>query len=167
MKKYCIILIIAIGINGCSAFQKDVKKTEALSYAKSQAANLENAKKLLREDRVQAATQVLASICSAKGVPGVTDEALFRLSLIYLDAGQSKNDISQAQETLEKLTHDYPASSWSPHAAALVELIATLNRTIKNLRGEKLTLEKKNRELRLNIEKLKILDIEQDQKIKR
>jgi outer membrane protein assembly factor BamD (BamD/ComL family) len=167
MKKYCILLVMAVSIYGCAAFQKNGKTFEFLFYAKSQADKLETARKLLRDDRVQSATQMLVSICSAKGVPGVTDEALFRLSLIYLDAGQTKNDISQAQDTLEKLMRDYPTSSWSPHAAALVELIATLNRKIKSLKGENLTLEKKNRELRLNIEKLKILDIEQDQKIKR
>ncbi len=167
MKKYCILLILGFSIYGCAAFHKYGTTGGSLFYAESQAEKLETARKLLRNDRVQSATQVLVGICSAKGVPGVTDEALFRLSLIYLDAGQTKNDISQAQETLEKLMHDYPASSWSPHAAALVELIATLNRKIKSLKGENITLEKKNRELRLNIEKLKILDIEQDQKIKR
>jgi hypothetical protein len=167
MKKYCIFLVIAASIYGCAVFQKTGKKADSIFNAKTQAGNLETARKLLREDRVQSATQMLVGICSAKGVPGVTDEALFRLSLIYLDAGETKNGISRAQETLEKLMHDYPTSSWSPHATALVELIATLNRKIKNLRGENLTLEKKNRELMLNIEKLKILDIEQDQKIKR
>ncbi len=161
MKKFIVLLVTTACINGCATFQKHGV------YGNSQAANLEKAKKLLREDKVQSATQILAGISSAKGVPGVTDEALFRLSLIYLDAGQAKNDTSRAQETLEKLMRDYPKSSWRPHAAALEDLIANLNRKIRNLRGENLTLEKKNKELQLNIEKLKILDIEQDQKIKR
>lgn len=161
MRKFFIVFALTASICGCATFQRYG------FYGRSQAENLETAKKMLREDKVQSATQILAAISAAKGVPGVTDEALFRLSLIYLDAGQTRNDTSRAEETLEKLMRDYPKSSWRPHAAALEELIANLNRKIRNLRGENLSLEKKNRELRLNIEKLKILDIEQDQKIKR
>jgi outer membrane protein assembly factor BamD (BamD/ComL family) len=156
-----LLLVIAVSICGCAGIQKKREITVSSSR------NLESAKKLLRENKVSAATNVLESICSAKGVPGVTDEALFRLGLLYLDAGQGKSEITQAQQILERLIKEYPSSSWRNHAASLIELIATLNRRIRYLKGENLSLSKENRELRLNIEKLKIIDIEQDLKGKR
>ncbi len=188
MKKYCILLAMAISIYGCAGAQKkdDVptygksqlktagdprgpaaKREDLFTYGKSQARNLDTAKRLLQENRVAAATDVLVGICSAKGVPSVTDEAMFRLALLYLDGGQGKNDIVQAQQTLERLLKEYPASSWRSHAVSVLDLIVTLNKRIRNLRGENLSLTKENRELRLNIEKLKILDIEQELKAKR
>jgi FtsZ-binding cell division protein ZapB len=62
---------------------------------------------------------------------------------------------------------EYPTSSWKKHSDSLIDLIAVLNRKIKSLKGENLSLTKENKELRLNIEKLKILDIEQELKVKR
>ncbi len=161
IKNRLLLLVIAVSICGCAGIQN--KKDITLSQGR----NLQTAKKLLRENKVTAATNVLEGICSAKGVPGVTDEALFRLGLLYLDAGQGKSEIAQAQQVLERLIKEYPSSSWKNHAASLIELIATLNRRIRFLKGENLSLVKENRELRLNIEKLKIIDIEQDLKSKR
>ena len=161
MMKYFVLLVVVVSMCSCAGVQK---KKDIYS---SQSRNLESAKRLLRENRIQAATGVLEGICSAKGVPGVTDEALFRLGLLYLDGGQGRNEITQAQQTLERLVKEYPSSSWKNHAASLIELIATLNRKIRYLKGENLSLSKENKELRLNIEKLKIIDIEQDLKGKR
>ncbi len=161
MMKYFLLLVVVVSMCSCAGVQK---KKDIYS---SQSRNLESAKRLLRENRIQAATGVLEGICSAKGVPGVTDEALFRLGLLYLDGGQGRNEITQAQQTLERLVKEYPSSSWKNHAASLIELIATLNRKIRYLKGENLSLSKENKELRLNIEKLKIIDIEQDLKGKR
>ncbi len=161
MMKYFLLLVVVVSMCSCAGVQK---KKDIYS---TQSRNLESAKRLLRENRIQAATGVLEGICSAKGVPGVTDEALFRLGLLYLDGGQGRNEITQAQQTLERLVKEYPSSSWKNHAASLIELIATLNRKIRYLKGENLSLSKENKELRLNIEKLKIIDIEQDLKGKR
>lgn len=161
MIKYFMLLVIVVSMCGCAEVQK---KKDIYSL---QSRNLESAKRLLRENRISAATGALEGICSTKGVPGVTDEALFRLGLLYLDGGQGKSEITQAQQTLERLVKEYPSSSWKNHAASLIELIATLNRKIRYLKGENLSLSKENKELRLNIEKLKIIDIEQDLKGKR
>jgi hypothetical protein len=188
MKKYYIPLVMAISICGCAGVQKKAdiptfnqtgdqadsngstifqKKGQISTHSHAQIRNLDTAKKLLQENKVSAATDVLVNISSAKGVPGVTDEALFRLAMLYLDGGQGKNEIAQAQSTLEKLMKEYPTSSWKKHSDSLIDLIAVLNRKIKSLKGENLSLTKENKELRLNIEKLKILDIEQELKVKR
>jgi hypothetical protein len=188
MKKYCITLIMAISICGCAGLKKKAEmpantqsaeqedydastaastKTRALTNYEVQSRNLDMAKKLLQDNKISAATDALVKIGSAKGVPGITDEALFRLALIYLDGGQGKNDIAQAQSTLEKLMKEDPASTWKKHADSLIDLIAALNKKIKHLKVENVSLTKENKELRLNIEKLKILDIEQELKVKR
>lgn len=164
MKKVFILIAVAIGLNGCAEIQM---KDSGLAFKKSQEKKLDVAKRLIAENKVSSATETLASICSAKGVPGVTDEALFRLALLYLGTGQGKGEMVQAKQTLEKLQKEYPSSSWKTHAASLTGLIATLNRKIRYLKGENVSLSRENRELRLNIEKLKILDMEQELKDKR
>lgn len=164
MKKFFLLISLTIGIYGCAGIQK---KSDGLFFNKSQEKKLDSAKRLITENKVSAATETLVSICSAKGVPGVTDEALFRLALLYLGTGQGKGEMVQAQQTLEKLQKEYPSSSWKTHAASLTGLIATLNRKIRYLKGENVSLSRENRELRLNIEKLKILDMEQELKEKR
>jgi hypothetical protein len=163
MKKYYLFLAFAVGLNGCAG----TMKPEVGNYVKTQTLRLESAKKLIKENRISAATELLNSICSAKGIPGITDEAMFRLALLYLGEGQGKNEIIQARQTLEKLQKEFPSSSWKTHAASLTGLIATLNRKIRNLKGENVSLSRENRELRLNIEKLKILDVEQELKERR
>ncbi len=162
MIKYgTVLLVIVYSLSGCAGIQN------RKDFAAFQRGNLESARKLLIKNRVDEATKVLEGICSAKGIPGVTDEALFRLAILYLDAGQGKSEIGQARQMLERLIKEYPSSSWRNHAASLVEITATLNRRIRYLKGENSSLSKENRELRLNIEKLKIIDIEQDLKSKR
>jgi cell division protein FtsB len=180
MKKYYIVLALAVGLNGCAG----IHQPGVGDNIYTQASRLESAKKLIKENKVSAASVILNSICSAKGIPGITDEAMFRLALLYLGEGQGKNEIIQAQQTLEKLQKEFPSSSWKTHAASLTELIATLNRKIRNLKDENVSLSrenrelrlnieklkplsKENRELRLNIEKLKVLDVEQELKEKR
>ena len=172
MKKYCLVLAIAVALNGCAELQKKQgglasgnKEVNHMPY-KSQALKLESAKRLISQNKVSAATEMLVGICSAKGVPGITDEAMFRLALLYLGTGQGRAEIIQSQQMLEKLQKEYPSSSWKTHAASLTELIATLNRKIRNLKGENVSLSKENRELRLNIEKLNVLDVEQELKDK-
>jgi len=173
MKKYCLVLAMAVALYGCAGLQKKQggpasgnREVTQASY-KTQASKLESAKRLISQNKISAATEMLAGICSAKGVPGVTDEAMFRLALLYLGTGQGRGEIIQSQQMLEKLQKEYPSSSWKTHAASLIELIATLNRKIRNLKGENVSLSKENRELRLNIEKLNILDVEQELKDKR
>ncbi len=166
MKSLClfVVLVMGIGLTSCAWTNK---MDDSFVSRNTQEKRLALAKKLLADNKVAAATDVLVKVCSGKGVPGVTDEALFRLALLYLGSGQGKSDLGQTQQLLERLQREYPASSWRSHAASLTELIVALNRKIRSLRGENISLSRENRELRLNIEKLKILDIEQELKYKR
>jgi hypothetical protein len=128
MKKIITIIVMAIAMNGCAVLQKKrevrEQKNEAASekgvnsktseekarintHIQAQARNLDTAKNLLQENKVSTATEILANIVSTDGVPGVTDEALFRLAMLNLQGGQGKSDIasadiSQAQSFLEE-----------------------------------------------------------------
>jgi hypothetical protein len=167
MKRICILLLFAVSIGGCAGTQQmdeapprvnsPDRNLATAKFGTSQKRNLATAKIMLQENRITAAMEILSGICSAKGVPDVTDEALFRLALLYYDAGQGKNDVNQAQQHLERLIREYPSSSWRNHADSFLDLIATLNRKIRNLRGENLSLTRENKELRLNIERLRNL----------
>lgn len=181
---------MAIGIGGCVTAQKpgdvlengvskggvnsttEEEKTRKRTHIQAQTRNLDTARALLQEGKTSTAKEILVNIVSTEGVPGITDEALFRLAMLNIDGGQGKTeisqgDIAQAQSSLDRLIKEYPTSSWRKHSESLVELIAALNRRIKSLKGENLFLSRENKELRLNIERLKILDIEQELKVKR
>ncbi|MEI8356336.1 MAG: tetratricopeptide repeat protein [Deltaproteobacteria bacterium] len=158
MKIYYLILALAIGVNGCT----EIAKRDSNDYIKTQTSRLQSAKRLIIENKISAATETLNSICSAKGIPGITDEAMFRLALLYLGEGHANYETIQAQQTLERLQKEFPGSSWKTHSASLNEFISTLNRKIRALKGDNLSLSRENRALRLNIEKLKLLDVEQE-----
>ena len=105
----------------------------------------------------------MAAISAEQGVPGVTDEALFRLSLLRLGSVQDKNVVFQTKHNLERLQKEYPASSWTPLASSLAEFIDSDDdvrlqaRKLKDLNG---ALTKENRDLHTSIEKLKNLELE-------
>ena len=105
----------------------------------------------------------MTALSAEQGVPGVTDEALFRLSLIRLGSVQGKNGHTQAQRDLERLQKEYPASSWTPLASSLTEFLAADDdvrlqaRKLKEVNG---ALTRENRDLIQSIEKLKKLELE-------
>jgi hypothetical protein len=103
---------------------------------------------------------------------GVTDEALFRLSLLYLWDDGEKGPV-RTQELLERLLKEFPRSSWAyqgtPLAAYLtgVRILKDRQREVKTLRELNLSLSRDNREMRQSIERLKSLDLELEKKITR
>jgi hypothetical protein len=114
---------------------------------------------------------------------GVTDEALFRLSLLYLGNGlvNDREFIQLAQLNIDRLRKEYPSSPWTGMARPVQELLddvvelrrqnqntknqnQTLSKENQGLTKENQTLSKENQELKENIEKLKRLDLELEQK---
>lgn len=120
------------------------------------------------------ATACLQEIIAKGKNSGVTDEALFRLSLINLRKAVDREDVEQSQRRLETLQRDYPSSSWTQMAVPLIAFLRESQRQSRelkavnnNLRGHNLSLSKENRELRQTIEKLKYLDLELEKKPRR
>ena len=126
----------------------------------------------LRAGREQEARDLLEQVVDGPQRSGVSDEALFRLSLLYLRDEGSKG-AARAQEALERLRIDFPLSIWSHQSAPLaayltgIKALRDKQREVKTLKEMNLSLSRDNREMRQSIERLKSLDLELEKKIKR
>lgn len=161
MKKSFIMYAIVLSLTGCAG----MRGSGGITNYYTQSRNLSDAQEMLEKGDKGAAAKLLATICDAQAVPGVTDEALFRLALLALKPAEK--DSSHAHELLSKLQKDFPTSQWSIQSAPLMELMSGTeelrrqNRSCKNLNQ---SLSKENKELMQNIEKLKQLDLELEKK---
>ncbi len=170
MRTCIAIIAIITGLCGCATTrQPDL-------HAREQQKKLILAKILLENNSTPAAKKTLSEICNAPSVPGVTDEALFRLALLELETGQQKITTDKAEKNLAKLLGKFSSSSWRAHTTTLKGLMdayditlqekAELERTVKNLKNTNASLTKENTELRQDMEKLKKLDLELERKKK-
>lgn len=127
---------------------------------------------LLRQGNEQGARELLEQVVVAPGLPGVTDDALFRLALLRLRDGGEKGG-QEGYSLLARLAKEYPDSIWTHQSAALSGYLVSTQRLFEKqretrpLRELNLQLSRENKELRLNLEKLKNLDLELDQKRRR
>jgi predicted RNase H-like nuclease (RuvC/YqgF family) len=175
MRKFAAIIICIMGLNACAILQK---QDESLTFSQYQEKKLAAAVKLQNEGKLSAAVESLIRLSKERGVSGVTDEALFRLTLLYLGNGleNDKESLQMAQESTERLRKEYPSSSWSAMVSPVSDLLTTmaeLRRQNQNLKNQNQTFSKENQaltketqELRETIEKLKRLDLELEQKRK-
>lgn len=171
-RSFCIFLL-AITLTGCASLQKSI---EGYRQRSSQKEQLARAVDLLAKGDAKHTVTILQGLVAGKGTPGITDEALFRLALLSLPEDLDMEDLVRVSRPLERLKKEYPASPWTTQAAPLAEFVATvsgrvqaaseLRRQLKSLRELNLSLTRENKELRLNIEKLKTLDLEIERKTK-
>jgi hypothetical protein len=126
----------------------------------------------LRSGNESAARDLLERVVGAPSLKGVTDEALFRLSLLSL-RNEGGSGEPRARALLDRLLSEFPGSAWARQGAPLAEYLQeafTLRagqRQVKSLRNQNLSLNRDNKELRQTIERLKQLDMELEQKIRR
>lgn len=112
-------------------------------------------------------------VVHAAPVAGITDEALFRLTLLQFAEECGGKGTPQTLALLERLKKEYPASPWTHQAAPLAACLSGKGSRekerehINQLVRENRELARENRELRQNIERLKNLDFEIEQKRKR
>jgi len=139
MKNTVLLAILAFAVSGCAT-------TNGVFYRHRQAHKLCSAVTLLQKKEVPAAMELLTAITNEQGVADVTDEALFRLAVLNLGTDPDKGQIAKSLQLLKRLEEDYPASPWTVQAAPLQKLLA------------------ETKELRRNLQKLKILDMELEQK---
>lgn len=173
MKRFVLLIMAAALFGGCASGRPGEKSTGFLqSYSESR--RLSSARTLLEKGDSAGAAKVLESICSGAPIPGVTDEALFRLSLLTLKPSAERPASPQAHHLLKRLKKEFPSSPWSLQAAPLIELISSSeelrrqNRTYRSnnqtLTREVNELNKNINELTRNIEQLKHLDLELEKK---
>jgi hypothetical protein len=167
-------MLLASLVAGCASSRKPVEQTPVeLPYSQRQEAKLAAAVLLLGMGNASEAESVLVSVCEEPGVPGVTDEALFRLAIFRLGATETEGS-GAARQIVERLQREYPASVWGRQAAPLLKLLAStsdLRRANSDLQSLNLSLSKVNEELtrernelRETLEKLKHLDLELEDK---
>ncbi|RII31759.1 MAG: hypothetical protein CXR30_02830 [Geobacter sp.] len=175
-----IALLVMLGLSGgCGTLDGFLNKTTKRSPQAAEPSSrkggipqqeryLAGALEHLRKGNEQGARDLLERICEAPSVGGVTDDALFRLSLLNL-----RDDSAKSQALLERLRNEFPRSIWTYQAAPLASYLSGIKtlrdrqREMKTLRDLNLSLSRDNRDLRQTIERLKNLDIELEQKIKR
>jgi hypothetical protein len=167
MKNVTASMLLAILVAGCASSPRSA----GVSYRQAQGRRLAAAVALLEKGEPGEAGNLLASVCAEPGVPGVTDEALFRLALLRL---KTETEDEAARQTVERLQKEYPTSPWSRQAAPLLELLASqreLLRANSNLKSQNLSLSQEKAELtrerdelRARLEKLKNLDLELEKK---
>ena len=165
-----IALLTLVAMNaGCAGHDGRMPRFLAFS---EQERSLTGALDQLRDGKEQQARALLEKVVDGAPVAGVTDEALFRLSLLCLKEDGGKG-LLRAQSLLERLADKYPDSLWTKQSAPLLlhlaeaRVLRNRQRELKSLREHNLSLSRDNRELRQNLEQLKQLDLELEQRIKR
>ncbi|HBG08209.1 MAG: hypothetical protein A2075_05370 [Geobacteraceae bacterium GWC2_58_44] len=165
MSRVILILLIASLIAGCAGVQNGESNGFVQRYSGSR--RLALAVEMLENGKTSAAAKELNAICAGSAVPGVTDEALFRLALLSLKPSGEKPVSAQGQQLLRRLRKEYPASPWTVQAAPLVDLLEVaeeLRQQNKNLKASNQSLAREVSELSKSIQQLKNLDLELEQK---
>ena len=126
----------------------------------------------LRNGNEAVSRDLFKRVVDEPSMSGVTDEAIFRLALLNLRDENGKGE-KRAAELFERLFSDFPGSIWSRQAAPLALYVKETSalrahtRALKVLRNQNLSLSRDNKELRQSIERIKNLDLELEQKIRR
>jgi hypothetical protein len=144
-----------------------------VSVVRDQERRFAGALEFLRSGRESEARDLLEQVVSGPPRNGVSDEALFRLSLLYLRDDNGKGTAARTQELLDRLTEEFPASIWTYQGAPLssyltgIRMLRDRQREVRTLKELNYSLSRDNREMRQSLERLKSLDLELEKKIKR
>lgn len=160
MKNIILIFLILLFLNGCGSTLYNFRQHSKLS----------SAIELLKQGEKDNSVMLLKEISNEKGVHGVTDEAMFMLALVYLDSSYETEKFVNSKEVLERLQKEYPASIWALQSNPIIELIVNIKLARESKNGifqEVNYLRRENKKLKLNIERLKTLDLELEQRPRR
>lgn len=159
-----VLLIMFVFVNGCAYLNPG---DGGIAHRFNQSRELSRATELLESNDREGAAKVLAAISDSRGVPGVTDEALFRLALLSLRPATDKEGELRAQQLLKRLKKEYPASPWTAQSGQLTDLLSSveeLRRQNRNFKSLNQSLTNEVNELNNSIEQLKRLDLELEKK---
>lgn len=166
MKATILLTALLLFLSGCASFPG----LEGALQRSPQSKSLARAQELLESGDRSGAVRELTAVTDARGVPGVTDEALFRLALLTVHPAADTNGNLSALNLLKRLKREYPASRWTVQSGQLLELLAgaeELQRQVKSLKSQNQSLKSQNQalgseinELNRNINQLKQLDQE-------
>ncbi|MDD2580612.1 MAG: tetratricopeptide repeat protein [Desulfuromonadaceae bacterium] len=154
-----MMLLILLMAAGCASIGRMVDGTEQERY-------LAEGVKSLQTGKTRQARELLERVIAAPASSGLTDEALFRLALLHLNDEAGKWP-ARSLALLERLKKEYPRSSWTYQSAPLTAYLSGVQASHIRDHEQNLLLQRENKALRQNIERLKNLDMEMDKKIKR
>ncbi len=129
-------------------------KPGAPFYGLGQKDKLDKALTLQKQGKSGDAVKLLSEIVEEPAVPGVTDEALFRLGVLRIGTGFGADSIDKGKRDLDRLAKEYPASSWALLASPLKDFLTSSDKALqqgKKLSDQNASLAKENRELKENI----------------
>lgn len=165
MRKGIVAVGLALACAGCASSKST--GVGGFFHRDSCEKQLAQADEMLTKGDHAGAVKALNSITNSPAVPGVTDEALFRLALLTLKPSGDKPATAQGHQLLRRLAKEYPKSPWTQLAAPVTELVTVAEeqkRQNKNLKGVNQSLNREINELNRNIEQLKHLDQELERK---
>ena len=173
-----ILVLATLGcMGGCSTIESRLvfmfgSKPTGTAKVPDREHDFATALEYLRRGNEQQARSALERVVAAPPLGGVTDEALFRLALLHLNDDGGR-DITRTESLLERLQNEFPKSLWTRQSAPLAAYLAgagnlrNKEREIRTLRRLNLSLSRDNKELRQSLDRIKNLDIELEQKIRR
>lgn len=169
-----LLLIMFIALSGgCGTFaSRKPSDKSAINGVSGAERNFATALHYLRNGNEAVARDLFRRVVDESILAGVTDEAIFRLALLNLRDENGKGE-KRAAELFDRLFSEFPGSIWSRQAAPLAmyvkETIAlrARKRELNVLRNQNLSLSRDNKDLRQSIERIKNLDLELEQKIRR
>jgi len=173
-----MVLVLLPLLSGCSQLGWKISVVSVAaedsdpSAKTTQENRFKEALEFLRAGNEQAARDLLEQVVEEPSRAGVTDEALFRLSVLFLREEVSKGP-GRSLELIDRLKNDFPQSLWTQQAVPLgaylsgVKALRERQRELRTLKELNLSLSRDNREMRQSIERLKSLDLELEKKIKR
>ena len=163
MKRIIPLTLMILSLTGCSTL-----KEMQSSFENRYEANLKlsSALQALEQGKSAAAISILEKLITEPGVNGVTDEALFRLSVLKLSYEDDDGTIPSVRY-LEQLQRDYRNSNWAQQAKPLLEFLkefTALKKQNRNLKILNISLTKDNKDMHQSIERLKNLDMQLERK---
>lgn len=165
MKRIILLTIMILSLNGCSTLN-EMQSSLLSSYAAQK--KLSSALQAMDQGKSAAAISILEEIITEPGVNGVTDEALFNLSLLKLSYEDDDGTLPSVRY-LERLRRDYRDSNRARQAKPLLEFLkefAAVKRQSRNLKILNMSLTKDNKDMHQSIERLKNLDMQLERRTK-
>lgn len=163
MKRLIGIYLLLFILPGCSTIE-EMGSSVANRYEASQ--KLSAARLELEQGKAAAASAIFEEIIAKPDVMGVTDEALFRLSLLKLPYDE-KDLTSHSIRYLERLRINFPESSWTMQSKPLYDFLKVtteIRKQNRNLKLHNISLNRDNKELRQSIDRLNSLDMKLERK---
>ncbi|MCM0083111.1 hypothetical protein L4X63_16100 [Geomonas sp. Red32] len=158
MRGIIFIIVAAFCLTGCATLPHG-------SHDKGAGKEMPAALQELAKGRQDAAVVLLEKVVAEPGSKGVTDEALFRLSVLSLGHGE-KSRVTSIRY-LERLRREYPDSKWTQQARPLLDYLKSVGDLVRqnqNLKSHNISLSKENKELHRSINRLKNLDLQTEHK---